>query len=244
MRFARTLNPSRSLRPLPSGALRGERLGGAGGRGGHVTHPLHFLTGVVGPGWGSDPARAFGRLVPTVLAAWRAGGPPSARLGMWARRPRSGAHAAASTRGARSAVGRWGRWRPTGARSAVGAARASPRPPRRPRARCPGSGRATARALGRPAPDCPALHPCPRSRRRRRRRAPRARPRRPRAGAQAAGRTRPHAEPAPGPGRRRRGRALTRRSRPTRPWRSDWPGSAAACRRRGNGWRPRTSHRR
>ncbi len=38
-----------------------------------VVHPLRVLTGLVGSGWGSDPARAYGHLLPTVLMAGATG---------------------------------------------------------------------------------------------------------------------------------------------------------------------------
>ena len=243
VRFARTFNPTDPYALYHPARFVENASAGLAGAVDTLTHPLHLVAGVVGPGWGSDPARAFGRLVPTVLAGVVGGRSALGAAGDVGLPSALGRAGAASTRG--GAVGRRGgaetwRRRGSGRRSArrrdvappapppplpqvavrPPALMADPRPTARPFTPVHGPGGADVVAglgpdHGGPIASAPVAGP--------------------------PARQSPHPAPAAPAVPRRRG--ATRRPRRTGPWRSDWPGSAAACRRRGNGWRPRTSLR-
>jgi type VII secretion system ESX-1 substrate len=69
VRLARIANPADPYNLNHSGRFVANASTALSGAMDDVVHPLRQIAGVVGHGWGSDPARAFGHLLPTVLLA-------------------------------------------------------------------------------------------------------------------------------------------------------------------------------
>jgi len=67
LRFARLANPADPYNLNHPGRFVANASTALAGAVGDVVHPLRQVTGFVGPGWGSDPARAYGHLLPTAL---------------------------------------------------------------------------------------------------------------------------------------------------------------------------------
>jgi hypothetical protein len=67
LRFARLANPADPYNLNHPGRFVANASTALAGVVGDVVHPLRQVTGFVGPGWGSDPARAYGHLLPTAL---------------------------------------------------------------------------------------------------------------------------------------------------------------------------------
>src|SRR6185437_3234287 len=96
VRFARLVNPADPYNLNHPGRFLANASTALAGAVDDVVHPLRQVAGSVGPGWGSDPARAYGHLLPTaVLMAMtgagrspgRGSGPRPAPAGLGATEP-------------------------------------------------------------------------------------------------------------------------------------------------------------
>ena len=67
LRFARLVNPADPYNLNHADRFVANVSTALAGVVGDVVHPLRQVAGFVGPGWGSDPARAYGHLLPTAL---------------------------------------------------------------------------------------------------------------------------------------------------------------------------------
>ena len=67
VRFARLVNPADTYNLNHPGRFLANASTALAGAVDDVVHPLRQVAGFVGPGWGSDPARAYGHLLPTAL---------------------------------------------------------------------------------------------------------------------------------------------------------------------------------
>ena len=67
VRFARLVNPADPYNLNHPGRFLANASTALAGAVDDVVHPVRQVAGFVGPGWGSDPARAYGHLLPTAL---------------------------------------------------------------------------------------------------------------------------------------------------------------------------------
>jgi len=67
VRFARLVNPADPYNLNHPGRFVANASTALTGAVDDVVHPLRQVAAIVGPGWGSDPARAYGHLLPTAL---------------------------------------------------------------------------------------------------------------------------------------------------------------------------------
>ena len=67
VRFARLMNPADPYNLNHPGRFLANASTALAGAVDDVVHPVRQVAGFVGPGWGSDPARAYGHLLPTAL---------------------------------------------------------------------------------------------------------------------------------------------------------------------------------
>jgi len=67
VRFARLVNPADPYNLNHPGRFVANASTALAGAVDDLVHPLRQVAAIVGPGWGSDPARAYGHLVPTAL---------------------------------------------------------------------------------------------------------------------------------------------------------------------------------
>jgi hypothetical protein len=73
VRFARRVNPADPYNLNHPGRFLANASTALAGAVDDVVHPVRQVAGFVGPGWGSDPARAYGHLLPTALVMAGAG---------------------------------------------------------------------------------------------------------------------------------------------------------------------------